>query len=234
MTDDPVSVGCDRWQEVISAVADGEPADLDPRLVDAHVARCPSCAAFRAQLDRVGPGVGTRLRVAETVPDLAPTVVRHVALADRARSWRLGRVVLAVVAVEIVVLSIPELVLARDATLDGHSTRHLGAFSIAYAVALMMVVWRPARARTILPVAAVLAGALLITAIIDTAEGRVPLSGEALHLPELLSVPLVWALAVPTSNRTDPGRRRFRRSRPSVPSEAPALRVVDDTSRRSV
>ena len=48
-----------------------------------------------------------------------------------------------------------------------------------------------------LPVAAVLAGALVITAVVDLVDGRVPLVGEAQHLPEVVSVVLVWLLAVP-------------------------------------
>lgn len=48
-----------------------------------------------------------------------------------------------------------------------------------------------------LPVAAVLAGALFVTAVVDLATGTVPFINETLHIPELLSVLLVWLLAVP-------------------------------------
>ena len=64
-------------------------------------------------------------------------------------------------------------------------------------VGLLVVVVRPARARAMLPVAAVLAGALAITALVDLARGEVPLMGETSHLPELISVLLLWLLAVP-------------------------------------
>ena len=53
-----------------------------------------------------------------------------------------------------------------------------------------------------LPVAAVLAGALVITAVVDLVDGRIPLVGEAQHLPEVLSVVLVWLLAVPAPRRS--------------------------------
>lgn len=59
----------------------------------------------------------------------------------------------------------------------------------------------PPTPRAMLPVAAVLAGALAITAIIDMANGTVPLLGETIHLPELLSVLLIWLLAVPGPRR---------------------------------
>jgi hypothetical protein len=68
-----------------------------------------------------------------------------------------------------------------------------------------------------LPVAAVLAGALLVTAVADLANGRVPLVDEAQHLPEVISVVLVWLLAVPPSRG---GRRRRTDDGP------PELRVV--------
>ena len=87
-----------------------------------------------------------------------------------------------------------------------HAARHLGAFTAAYGVGLLVVAVRPARARTMLPVAAVLAGALVITALVDLLDGRIPLVGEAQHLPEVLSVVLVWLLAIPRPRR--PARRR--------------------------
>ena len=102
-----------------------------------------------------------------------------------------------------------------------HEARHLGAFSVAYAVALLLVVVRPARARAILPVTMVLAAALLITAAIDVVEGHVPLVDEAAHLPELASVALVWLLARP---RPVP---RGAASGDGSSTAAPSLRLLD-------
>jgi predicted anti-sigma-YlaC factor YlaD len=214
-------MSCDRWTDAVSAMADGEDPGIDPRLVDAHLARCASCRSFRADVEamrrplRVGP--------APAVPDLSRRVVKRNAIADRASAWGAVRILLAVVAIQIVALSIPALVLGSQANASTHEARHLGAFGVAYAVALFVVVVRPARARSILPVAAMLAGALLITAIIDIAEGRVPLTGETMHLPEVLSVVFVWLLATPA------GRRGVRGRRASSPQPSPALRLLDDT-----
>jgi hypothetical protein len=47
----------------------------------------------------------------------------------------------------------------------------------------------------VLPVAAVLAGGLLVTTIVDVAHGHVPLVNEVAHVPELASVALLWLLA---------------------------------------
>ena len=132
------------------------------------------------------------------------------------------RALLVVVAVEIIAFSLPALVLGDESDTSTHAARHLGAFTAAYGVGLLVVVVRPARARTMLPVAAVLAGALVITAVVDLVDGRVPLTGEAQHLPEVLSVVLVWLLAVPAPRRADHSPRRRR----------PSLRVVRDDERR--
>ena len=111
-------------------------------------------------------------------------------------------------AIEIIALSLPALVLGDEADTSAHGARHLGAFTVAYGVGLLVVAARPARARTMLPVAAVLAGALLITALVDLANGRIPLVGEARHLPEIASVVLVWLLAVPAASGSDLDRCR--------------------------
>ena len=187
-------MGCERWQDAISARADGEDPGIDERLVDAHLARCAACSTFAAAIE----GSRRRLvvRPAVEMPDLSRRMAKTAALLDRAGKWSMVRALLIVVAIEIVVTSVPALVLG-DGETNVHDARHLGAFSVAYAVALLVAAVRPARARTVLPVAAVLAGALLVTAVVDLANGTVPLVNEASHLPELISVVLIWLLAIP-------------------------------------
>ena len=108
---------------------------------------------------------------------------------------------LAVVAVQVIAFALPALVLGEEQDAATHSARHLGAFGVAYGVALLVVVMRPARARSILPVALVLAGAQVLGAIVDLTSGRIPLSNEARHLPQIISVFLIWFLAVPSISR---------------------------------
>jgi predicted anti-sigma-YlaC factor YlaD len=190
---------CEQWHEAISARADGEDPGIEERLIDAHLAHCSECRSFAQAIE----GSRRRLvvRPAEPMPDLSRRIAKTNALLDRAGSWSIVRALLIVVAIEIVVLAVPALVLGEGEA-RAHDARHLGAFSIAYAVALLVAAVRPARARTVLPVAAVLAGALLVTAIVDLAAGTVPLLNEASHLPELLSVLLIWLLAMPSPRRT--------------------------------
>jgi predicted anti-sigma-YlaC factor YlaD len=213
-------MGCDRFVEAISAIIDGEEPGIDERLIDAHVARCANCRAFRDSMQ----GVRRRMVVREvtTTPDASRKVAKLAAVADRAAAWQLPRILLAVVAIEVVVLSVGDLVMGGDDSASVHSARHLAAFSLAYAVLLMLVVMRPARARTALPVAGVLALALAITAVADLVAGRVPLAGETLHIPEIISVLLIWLLAVPTR------RLPLRLGRTEAPPrQRPVLTKVD-------
>jgi predicted anti-sigma-YlaC factor YlaD len=191
---------CERWREAISARVDGEAMAVDERLLDAHLRRCPACRSFAstAAMQVVGAPAGAS-------PDELPRrVAKLTAAADRAATWSMVRALLAVVAVEIIVVSVPPLLGDERAT-SPHAARHLGAFAIAYGVGLLVVVARPARARTMLPVAIVVAAALMIGAIVDLAQRRIPLLDEAAHLPEVVSVGLVWLLAAP-SRRAGDGR----------------------------
>jgi hypothetical protein len=138
------------------------------------------------------------------MPDLSQKVARRAAAADRAGAAWIARWLLALVAAQIMVLAVPDLLATGDAA---HSARHLGAFSVAYAVGLIVVVVRPARARTMFHVALVLAAGMVVTAVVDIAQGRVPLVNEALHIPELFSVLFLWVLARPRPEAiASPGR----------------------------
>jgi predicted anti-sigma-YlaC factor YlaD len=219
------NMDCDRWRDAISAIADGEQSGIDPRLVAAHVTRCPACRSYKETIAssptiaRITPSVG----VADlSQADVPKRISKLTAAADRAAHWSMLRIVLAVVAVQVVAFALPALVLGKEDGVATHSARHLGAFGVAYGVALLVVVARPARARSILPVALVLAGAQVLGAIVDLATGRIPLVGEARHLPQIISVFLIWFLAVPSS------RRGGANVQPPAPTH---LKVVDDDRR---
>ena len=213
-------VDCSRWRDAISALADGEQADIDERLVTAHVARCPECQSYQ-QTIQSSPGI---VRVTEPggMPDLSKTISKLNAAADRAAHWSVLRIVLAVVAAQVVAFALPALILGKENGVATHSARHLGAFGVAYGVALFVVVVRPARARSILPVAMVLAGAQVLGAIVDLATGKIPLVGEVRHLPQVISVFLIWFLAVPTTRRDDAT---------AEPVGPPRLKIVDGKRR---
>lgn len=218
--DDSTHMTCERSRDAISAIVDGEDPGVAPRIVEAHLAHCAACREFQRVAERTRRlAVG----VAPDMPDLSRRVTKAAAVADRMSRWGVTRGVLAVVAVQILVFSVPNLAVPDETGTTAHDARHLGAFTAAYAVALLVVVARPARARTVLPVACVLAGALAVTAVIDLANGNVPFIGEAQHIPELLSVFLIWALATPTR----------RRAHPDTQPVTPHLEVVDDAEREA-
>ena len=216
VADDFDDMACSRWMVALSAEADGEDPGVDARLLAAHLRGCADCRAFAEDLRRLRRHSG--IDPAPQMPDMAPRVSKLNAIADRASAWTAVRLLLAVVAVFILVDALPALVLGHEESTSEHAARHLGAFAAAYAVALLVVVVRPARARSILPVAAVLAGALVITATIDVADGHIPLVEETAHFPELLSVVLVWLLARPSGVVPAPGAARR--------AAAPPLRLL--------
>ncbi len=211
-------MNCERWQEAISAEIDGEAASVERALVEAHLASCAACRDYQ----RFAEAARRAARV-QAAP-LMPSVSGRVAKASEVvgGKWTVIRGVLAVVASEIIVFSALLLFGASGGEATVHADRHLGAFTLAYGVALLVVVVRPARARAMLPVAAVLAGALTVTALFDLASGEVPLLNEARHLPEVISVLLVWLLAAPTRRRGDALRLGL------SSSTVPTLRAVGD------
>lgn len=211
-------MSCDRFRDAISARADGEDRSLTDDEIEEHLARCASCRSFDTATRRMRRQLA--VYDAGTVPDVSHDVVKRTASADRRRTVPVIRWLLGVVAVLLVVQSVPEF-LSDEA--HSHSARHVGAFTLAYAVGLLVVVVRPARARTMLHVAIVLVGALAATTVIDVARGNVPLVDESAHVLELASAVFLWILTRPGRDRDGPGRPVGER-RDELPK---GLRVVD-------
>ena len=181
---------CEPFIEAISALADGEASTIDQRLLNAHIAQCPSCRRFDAAMSASDPSVIHVGRSTRHVSRLAKA-------AERVARWQTTRVLLAVVAIQLLILSGRDLLWPVATGTAIHDVRHLAAFTMAYGMVLVAVAVRPSRARSALPAAAVLAGALAITAMVDLIAGRIPLAGEITHIPEVLSVVLIRILAPP-------------------------------------
>ncbi len=75
--------GCPRFEEAISARLDGEDPGVGEEVLDAHLARCPSCQAFAAGAERLHRRM--RVRFAEAVPDDTDRIIAAI----RAE-WPLG------------------------------------------------------------------------------------------------------------------------------------------------
>ncbi len=126
--------------------------------------------------------------------DLAERIAAQAAAMDRSGVWWVLRAGLCAVAVGYLLLAVPPL-LFEDNLHHGHLAAHLGAFGVAYGVALLFVALRPATARALVPFTIALAAAMVLLAVIDVARGRAPALGEFQHLLELVGLVLVWLLA---------------------------------------
>jgi predicted anti-sigma-YlaC factor YlaD len=191
--DGGAGVSCDECENALSAMADNEPSHLAGDVIDQHLAGCVSCRRYR---DAIGTlPVSPTLASVDPAGDTPGRIARAVARVDRQTSPDSVRYMLLAVAIAIIALSVPDLLASETSAAAAHAGRHLGSFSVAYGVLLLVTAIRPARARTALPVAAVLAAAIGINAATDLIRGKIPLVGETLHIPELLSALLVWRLA---------------------------------------
>jgi len=194
---------CTTCREAISARLDGETrgadADLvEAHLVEAHLAGCAGCREFVAKataLQRSLEGWPV-----DEVPELTGPILARIgeAAGDRDRAWqRDARIALTVVGALLVLLALPALVFGQDPGATVHVARELGSFHLALAAGLLVVAWRPERAGGLLPVVAVLAVCLTVTAVLDVAAGRLPALAEAHHLLHLAGLGLVWLLGSP-------------------------------------
>jgi predicted anti-sigma-YlaC factor YlaD len=210
---DSWTMECSRAREALSAVLDGE-SITDGTALTAHVRTCTACRHFL---------VGARALDALTHADLAEAPdltawVLEAARAERHRpdpitsTLRLGLVAVGVVQLA---LAVPGLVYGSDEGAPIHIAHEVGSWDLALAIAFVFAAWRPLRAVGLLPFAAALSGALIVTAIIDVAHGRAVALPETAHLLELVGTAFLYLLVAP--------RGRLGRSRP-------ALRVVSAAS----
>jgi predicted anti-sigma-YlaC factor YlaD len=185
-------VNCDDARETVSAAADGEASAAERSALHEHLGGCADCRAFLRRVGRVDRMA--RVRPAEPVPDLVARVTGGAGPARLGRgSWM--RPALAWVAVVLAGQNVPALVLGETAGADSHLARHLGAFGVALAIGFAYVAWRPHRAIGLLPLVAALVATMVASTAFDLLGGdRSPLA-EAVHLPELAGLALLWMIA---------------------------------------
>lgn len=222
---------CQSCREALSARLDGEDPGVPDALVDQHLAGCAACSAYAegSQLVRRRLAV----RAADPVPDLtgpilaaaaarrpAPSAVARLTarlaggpVDGQGHHWT--RWALLAVALTQLAVAAPPMLLGQDAGASVHVARELGAWDLALAAALLLVVLRPARAVGLLPFAAALALAMVGGAVIDLLSGRAALAGEAQHLLELIGLGLLWITAHRPLDDA-PLLDGFRRPRPSL------------------
>ena len=189
---------CERAREALSALADGEDPGAEPAAVAAHVASCDACAAWGQALR--GRPVTMSLPTEpgdHVLADVLSAMSRQRAADEQRRvrralaPWRIGLVMAAVVQP---LLVLPSLVSAQWLG-HAHDAREIGSWHLALAVGFVFAAWRPARAWGMLPLVAALVGALVVTAVVDTANGHVGWARELAHVVDVIGLACLWALS---------------------------------------
>ena len=185
-------LSCDSARELISAEVDDALVAGEAELLELHVDGCDGCATYRSEV--VALARTTRVRAASFDPGFVDAVLQ------RTRPARLGRggwlrPALAWCGLVIAGQSIAPLVFGD---LDGtptHVARHVGASTLALAIGLLYVAWRPHRAAGLLPFVGALFGSMFAGAVFDVLSGdRSPVS-ELAHVAELVGMVLLWMIA---------------------------------------
>ena len=190
-----------------SARLDGEADAATIDALEAHLATCPGCRAYAAEVASVHRRV--RLRAAEPMPaDLTAGILA--AIGNDAHDSRVGslRLGLAVVGVIQILVALPALLLGEDAGLPAHTARHLGSFAVALGIGFLVAAWRPERVGGMLAITAALVACLLVSSAFDVAAGDAQAWSElGGHATEIVGLGLCWLLARDVGQVGSRGRR---------------------------
>jgi predicted anti-sigma-YlaC factor YlaD len=192
-------VNCESARAELSAALDGEQSRLLTAGFEEHLTRCADCQNWQDAAHQLTRRV--RLIPARAIPDQSPQI-RAAVLADRAthrrpeRVRRLPRVGLATAALAQFVIVLPAFLLGQAGIgVPPHAAHELGAFNLALAVGFAAAALRPARARGMLPLVGVATAALVLLAIVDTANGQTTLLAELPHVIAIAGSLLLYMLA---------------------------------------
>jgi predicted anti-sigma-YlaC factor YlaD len=200
---------CEDCRDAASARLDAEalPDGVTAEDVDSHLETCAECRAWVAGATTLHRTM--RVRPAAPVADRTEAILAAVPVTARPRRVREGvRYALLAIGLSQLLLALPALILAEDAQAPVHVAREMGAFELALGVGLLATAWRPRLAAGLLPFAGALAGAMLLTAGIDVAQGEAVAVTEAHHVLDLVGVALL-ALLHPRQRDGIPRRARL-------------------------
>ncbi|HEY7146403.1 MAG TPA: zf-HC2 domain-containing protein [Streptosporangiaceae bacterium] len=170
---------CDHVREAISASLDGAAPCMPASAVEAHLAGCAGCRAWREAAHaltrhaRLGGHVlnydltAAVLAAADALPSLPSR-------GWRLRTWtvpRARRAALAAVALAQFAITVPLLVLGRDPVAGEHAAHELGSFALALAIAFAVGAIRPALSAGLAWPCGIAATGLALTAIADVLGG---------------------------------------------------------------
>jgi predicted anti-sigma-YlaC factor YlaD len=179
---------CHEIREACSAGLDGEDPGVSRAVIEEHLGGCDSCRDFvrRAEMRQLMP----RIAIAE---EHVPAMRRFVSSPVR--------VALAGVALAQLSLAVPTLLFGSDEGAPVHVAHEVGAWDLALAVGFLFAAWRPLRAVGMLPFVAALSAGLVVTAVVDIANGKTPAVLELTHMLELVGTVLLWMLTSPRPRR---------------------------------
>lgn len=88
-----------------------------------------------------------------------------------------------------------------------HVYAHLGSYMLAYASALIIIAFRPARARGLLLLVSVATIGFISTSILDIIRGNAAAAGELTHVTKLIGPFIVWIIAKRVINFSVPRKK---------------------------
>jgi predicted anti-sigma-YlaC factor YlaD len=213
---------CATAREAISAMADGEDPGSDSGDVEAHLAQCAACRAWRDAAHEVTRRA--RLGVARPIPvrarEVAAVARSRARVPRRARLATLARVGLVAVAMGQLAFTVPSLLFGHDHSAPEHIAHEMGSFDAALAAGFLVAAWRPGRALGMRALVGVAAALLVVTAVIDLAAGRTSVGDEAPHLLAVAGWLMICYLALvtpPTAAKARPMLPARLRSRLRAP-----------------
>ena|SRR5256885_383358 len=181
-------MSCREIREACSAALDGEESGVSRDVIEEHLRTCASCRAFVSGAE---------------MPDLTPRIVAAAEEGRAVRPFRESPVRVALVGVALVQLAfaVPTLLFGNDEGAPVHIAHEVGAWDLALAIGFLFAAWRPLRAVGMLPFVAALSAGLMLTAVVDIANGKTPALLEVTHVLELVGTALLWMLTSPRPRR---------------------------------
>jgi predicted anti-sigma-YlaC factor YlaD len=202
---DYYGMDCNVARDAISALLDGESSAAETSALEAHLADCQPCSAWREHAHDVTRRV--RLASAARVPSVREDVLVALGAAERCpRWWRsqaLMRAALAAVGVGQLIFTVQPLLFGVDHQAPMHVAHELGAFDMALAVGFLVAAWRPARAPGMRALVGCAAALLVATAAIDLVAGRTSVGDELPHLLAVAGWLLIRRISVLSSDTAD-------------------------------
>lgn len=204
-------VECEIAREALSARMDGEREPVPARRVDEHLASCPDCRQWQAELDSQMQLLRGLIASDRTRMTAVTDTVSQPALPDTRAGIDWLRIALAAVGAIQIVLAVLQATgvsvgVPAGHAMGGHVINESTAWSVALGVAMLVAAARPAAALGLAVVGGVFTLVLAGYVVVDGLTGAVGAVRMLSHLPALAGVVLtvlVWRQHVGVPPRPD-------------------------------